>query len=354
MAMKELAYTAKRQLELATQQSFRHAHVHELLAACFGFKSRAALHANHVLAVLDAETMVPGEHLLNLQRRLVELGYLHTVEAAGSTLLQLIQERRLGVLSIEAVLAALNGYSWEDQGDWAGEEQDDEKCSMQSQPKIDPAQIDLLIHGLAEVAKRDHAMAHYALALIYRGDEIEEAEGSEYWYSQLAQGRELTGIELEWAQAYKENMSNAQREVFHLQEAARLGYVDAQLERAQIAAQQAEEQGDFEGAKRWYTEAATLGDVDAMQALIDEYDQQSLFQNWVWVFFSELLGNDLRKSSLRAYHDGGVYADQDYDDDQGGPLYVGGHEGVELAEVSAEQAVEARQIAEQLFSRITQ
>lgn len=354
MAMKELAYTAKRQLESATHQSFRNAHVHELLAACFGFKSRAALYANHVLAVLDAEPMVPGEHLLSLQRRLVELGYLHAVEAAGTTLMHLIQERRLGALTIEAVLAELNGYSWEFQYGWTGEDEDDEASASQRQPSLDTDHIDLLIHGLAEVAKRDHAMAHYALALIYRGDDLDVAEGSEYWHSQLAQGRELKGIELEWAQAYKKSMSFPQREAFHFQEAARLGYIDAQLEQAQIAAEQAEEQGDFEGAKRWFTEAATLGDVNAMRALIDEYDQQSLFQNWVWIFFSELLGNDLRKSSLRAYHDGGMYADQDYDDDQGGPLYVAGDEGVELAEVSAEQALEARRIAEQLFSKIAQ
>lgn len=116
----------------------------------------------------------------------------------------------------------------------------------------------------------------------------------------------------------------------------------------------AHEQGDFESVKRGYTEAARLGDVDAMRALIEEYDEANLFQNWVWVFFSELLGKDLRSSSLRAYHDGGIYADQDYDDDQGGPLYVGGHEGVELAEINPEQQRNARETAGHLFSEMTQ
>lgn len=128
----------------------------------------------------------------------------------------------------------------------------------------------------------------------------------------------------------------------------------AQLELALDAAQEAEAKGDFEGAKRWYTEAASLGDVDAMRALIDEYDEHNLFQNWVWVFLSELLGHDLRESSLRAYHDGGLYADQDYDDDQGGPLYVAGDEGVDLPAISEMQEQDARQLAEQLFRRITQ
>ncbi len=352
MAMKELAYTAKQQLESATQQSFRHAHVHELLAACFGFKSSAALHTQHILAVLNAPPVVPAEHLLMLRRRLTELGYLPVAETAGTVLLRLIQQQRLGAVSIEVVLDALNGDGWGYPGDWGWE--DDDEVGVASQPRIDLEQIDLLMRGLTVAAQRDHAKAHYALALLYRGDEFEETEGSEYWHSQLAQGRELEGIELEWALAYRDNVSKAEREAFHLHEAARLGYGEAQLERALGAAQQAEASDDFDSAKQWYAEAAALGDIDAMRALIYEYDEENLFQNWVWVYLSELLGNDLRESTLRAYHDGGLYAGEPYDDDQGGPLYVDGDEGVELTPISAEQELEARRLAEQLFSRFAQ
>lgn len=354
MAMKELAYTAKHQLESATQHSFRHAHVHELLAACFGFKSSAALHTNHVLAVLDASPVVPAEQLLTLRRRLTELGYSPVAETAGTVLLRLIQQRRLGAVSIEAVLDVLNGDGWEYPGDWGWEEDEDDEVGAARQPRIDLEQVDLLMHGLTVAAQRDHAKAHYALALLYREDEFEETEGSEYWHSQLAQGRELTGIELEWALAYRDNVSNAEREAFHLQEAARLGYGEAQLERALGAAHQAEAADDFDSAKQWYTEAAALGDIDAMRALIYEYDEENLFQNWVWVYLSELLGNDLREGTLQAYHDGGLYAGELYDDDQGGPLYVDGDEGVDLTPISAEQGLEARGLAEQLFRRITQ
>lgn len=341
MAMKELAYTAKHQLESATQQSFRHAHVYELLAACFGFKSSAALHTHHVLAVLDAPPVAPAEHLLTLRRRLTELGYSPVSETAGTVLLRLIQQRRLGAVSIEVVLDALNGDGWGYPRDWGWE--DDDEVEVASQPRIDLEQIDLLMHGLTVTAQRDHAMAHYALALLYRGDEFEETEGSEYWHSQLAQGRELAGVELEWALAYRDKLSKAEREAFHLQEATRLGYG---------AAQQAE--ADFESSKQRHAEAAALGDGDAMRALIYEYDKENLFQNWVWVYLSGMLGNDLRNGTLRAYHEGGLYAGEPYDDDQGGPLYVEGDEGVELVPISPEQELEARRLAEQLFSRIAQ
>ncbi|HEY9267962.1 MAG TPA: hypothetical protein VIO39_00750 [Methylotenera sp.] len=72
-------------------------------------------------------------------------------------------------------------------------------------------------------------------------------------------------------------------------------------------------------AKHWCQLAAVLGDTEAMRALIDRYDRQDLLQNWGWIYFSELLGFDLRRSTMQAYHDGGLYDGQEYHDDQGGP-----------------------------------
>lgn len=351
MTMKELAYTAKFQLESATHQSFRHAHVHELLAACFGFKSSTALHTGHVLAVLTAESVIPAEYLLNLESRLVGLGY--QPEIAGPLLSRLMQERRISILSVEAALAALDHYSWEDQDDWGGEDEDEDGLSAQYPVSIDRNQLGLLIDGLQLAAKRDNSKAHFALALLHRAESLSVGEGSQYWHSQLAQGNELTEVQLEWAKAYSDNIANAEREAFHLQEAARLGYGAAQLERAHLAIEDAHERGDYESAKYGYVEAARLGDVGAMRALIEEYDAENLFQNWVWVFFSELLGNDLREGSLRAYHDGGMYADEDYDDDQGGPMYIGGDQGVELEGIGADLERNARDTARQLFSELT-
>lgn len=89
-----------------------------------------------------------------------------------------------------------------------------------------------------------------------------------------------------------------------------------------------------------------------MRHLIDHIDSENIFQGWVWVFLSEMLGRDLRNSSMRAYHDGGMYADQEYDDDQGGPLYVDGDEGVELEPISSADEAEAKKLAAELFRNI--
>jgi hypothetical protein len=115
----------------------------------------------------------------------------------------------------------------------------------------------------------------------------------------------------------------------------------------------AEGTGDADSASYWNHQAALHGDVDAMRDLIDEDDRGKLFQSWVWVYLAELLGTDLRKSTLRAYHDSGLYAGQEYDDDQGGPLYVAGDEGVQLESLSALDDSRARDTAQELFSRIS-
>ena len=391
MAIKELVYASKQQLESATQQSFRHSHIYELFAASFGFNTRASLDTAHIMAVMVRAQVPVASSLATLHRRLAELGYESVADSAGAALLSMIADQRLGVVSVESVAEALQQGHWAYPDDWydiADEENEDESSDSEPasppSPSLDPAKTALLIDGLNGAASRGCAAAHYALALIYRGDELSEEEGSSYWYSLMEQGRDLDGVQLEWATAYKIHLLNAEREALHLNEAARLGCADARLDLALEKAQRAEHQGDHGQAEHWYKEAAGLGHVEAMRSLawlaeetgdvhsarhwthqaalhgvvgamrdlIDEDDQGNLFQNWVWVYLAEHLGTDLRKSTLRAYHDGGMYADEEYDDDQGGPLYVAGDEGVRLVPLSASEEAEAKKQAAELFSNI--
>jgi len=386
MAIKELVYTTKQQLESATRQSFRHSHVYELFSASFGFNSRASLDAAHVMAVMDLPQRPEASSLATLHRRLSELGYEMVADSAGEVLLSTIADQCLGAVSIETVVDALQQGYWADADDWYDDDEapDSEQVGGSS-PSLDPTKIALLIDGLNGAASRGSAAAHYALALIYRGDDLSEEEGSSYWYSLMEQGRELEGVQLEWATAYKERLLNAEREELHLKESARLGWADARLDIALVEAQRAEHRGDHGQAEHWYKEAAALGhveamrslawlaeesgdagsvshwnhqaalhgDVGAMRDLIDEDDRGSLFQNWVWVYLAEHLGTDMRKSTLRAYHDGGLYAGQEYDDDQGGPLYVDGDEGVQLESLSTSDEARAREAAREIFNQIS-
>ncbi|PAV47374.1 hypothetical protein CK486_14050 [Pseudomonas sp. HAR-UPW-AIA-41] len=391
MAIKELVYATKQQLDSVTQQSFRHSHIYELFAASFGFNTRASLDATHLMAVMQRPQEPVASSLATLHRRLVELGYQSVADTAGEALLSMIAGQRLGVISVESVIDALQEDSWAYPEEWfeVDEDEDEHEASEaepagNSTPSLDHEKLALLIDGLSGAASRGSAVAHYALAHIYRGAGLSEKEGSSYWYSLMEQGRDLDGVQLEWAMAYKTQLLNAEREALHLNEAARLGWADARLDLAFDKAQLAVHQGDHEEAEHWFKEAAGLGDVeamrslawlaqeaddhasarhwkhqaalhgdvDAMRGLIDEDDRDNLFQSWVWVYLAEHLGTDLRKSTLRAYHDGGMYADQEYDDDQGGPLYVAGDEGVRLAPLSAAEEEKAKKQAAELFSNI--
>lgn len=386
MAIKELVYAVKQQLESATQQSFRHSHVYELLAASFGFSTRASLDATHVIAVAERAYQPSAADLGALQSRLTELGYQQVADSAGAVLLSVIADHRLWVATVESVIELLKLGRWAHPDGWPEVEDDvlELEAVGSALPELDLGNFAMLVDGLNAAAARNGAAAHYALALIYRGEDLSEEVGSAYWYSLMEQGRALEGIELEWAMAYKNGLRNAEREVLHLNEAARLGWSDARLDIALERAQCAEERDDFEQAEHWYKEAADLGhvgamrslswlaesvddsesawhwnhqaalcgDLDAMRSLIDEDDEKNLFQNWVWVYLAEQLGTDLRVSTLRAYHDGGMYAGQAYDDDQGGPLYVDGDEGVHLEPLSASDDVRARAEARELLNRI--
>ncbi|WP_319176857.1 hypothetical protein [Pseudomonas aeruginosa] len=353
MAIKNLAYTTKQQLESVTHLAFRHSHVIELLAASFGFKSSAALTANHVIVNLRNAVEPRPDDLLLLQSRLVALGYQAVADVAGSVLLQILREHRLGTAAIERVPDLLDGAHWEpDDVDWGDEDDSEQEPHEGFTSAIDLDGTELLMEGLEAAARRGNASAHFALAHIYRRDEHSDPLGSEYWYSLLKQGRPLQGIELEWALAYEREQMQAERHAFHLAEAAKLGHRAARLERAGGGAYGEDGEEDFEEVRQCYLEAAELGDVEAMLELIEVYDQENTKQNWVWVYLSALLGEDLRESSLRAYHDGGMYADEDYDDDQGGPMYVAGHEGVELEPLSAEDDAEAQRLAGEYFIRI--
>lgn len=384
MAIKELAFSAKQHLNSVTGQQFKQSHVYELLAACNGFKSSASLNSHHVFATLDDEPEISSERLLLLHQRLIDLGYADVAEAAGSAILHLVSQHRFAAVSLSFVLASVKGghigKRYLDDYDDDPDDSDDEfyfVANRRKEPWLDEDRLDLLFDGLDAAAGRGNALAHYALALIYGRDGILDehnpSPGDDYWLKQLELGKELKGVELEWAQAALADRERISKADFHLEQAALLGFDEATVDLAEKTgdpallsrafalssfnepmriADLAAECGQPAMSKHWCIQAAKQGDLHAMRHLIDHIDSENIFQGWVWVFLSEMLGRDLRNSSMRAYHDGGMYADQEYDDDQGGPLYVDGDEGVELEPISSADEAEAKKLAAELFRNI--
>lgn len=363
MTIKEFAYSAQQHLQASTGGSFKRAHVYELLAASFGFNSHAAFGVDTVLTELrqNDRRVVPQSALI--KRRCIELGYQpDTVILASSALESFLAERQIGVASISSLVSRLRGES----------SSQDEELEYDEDELFDPTDEafgPILLDGLAAAASKGNALAHYALALIHAPDDEDDPDaGSSYWYSQGQQGRVLTGVEKEWAEAHEARLAQAEKYSRHLREASRLGNQDALLDLADrfddpsffeqsrhgvdadpaAIAAIAERMGRTSDAKHWLTLAAERGDTDAMLQLIEEHDQGDLQRCWTWVYLSQLVGTDLTRDAHYAINEDG----SDYDDDVGGPAYVAGRDGVDLEPLAPAQDAAARLAAQKLFDQI--
>lgn len=385
MSIKKLVHMAQRALQDASGSSFKLGHVYEILAATLGFDSYAALCANHVFDEdpdyrVSSNTRSFGDG----GARALELGHAREVAlVAAATIRRAVEERGIRVRELDDVVAAARqryGFVNDLFANHERQDLDDEESGAD----VDQALWDadaysaVLRESLERAAASDDHRAHYALALLGNADDDGEAEeGSAHWYRVQQGGRVLSGVEKEWADAYaaallrKESPHSPDRAAQqHLERAAELGNADAlmdlaeQREDAAYFYRAAEAGGDpsrlvdlayhFDqpNIEHWLTRAAESGDVWAMRTLIEQFDHRDLRACWKWVYLAQLLGTDLRKDDMKAYHDGGLYDGQVYDDDQGGALYVDGIEGVRLESLEPREDARARQDAAVLFSRL--
>jgi TPR repeat protein len=365
MKIKEIAYSAQQHLQVSTGVSFKRAHMYELLAASFGFNSYAAFGVDTVLTEhLPYSTQTAPQSAL-IKQRCIELGYQPgTATLATATMESFLAAHQIGVASISSLVSRLRGASPIQDGDL--EYDHDELFDPADEGGFGP----ILLEGLEVAASKGNPLAHYALALMYDpGDDVEDRPvGRSFWHSQRQQGRALTGVEKEWADAYEAGLIQAGKYTHHLKEAGRLGNQYALLDLAErfddpsffeqtcrevdadpaAVASIAERMGLTADARHWLTVAAESGDTDAMLQLIEEYDHADLQQCWTWVYLSKLVGTDLTQDAHYAVNEDG----SEYDDDVGGPAYVGGRDGVDLEALGSEQDIAAKLASMKLFEQI--
>lgn len=370
MTIKELAYIAQHHLQAHTGTQFKRAHIYELLAAAFGFNSYAALCAEAVFTEQSLSSRRAADFREHIRDRCLEIGYqLDTARKVAGVLPALMTEHKFGLVRIPDLIAYLrdeSGY-----GSCPDEDQQGNRNEVRWWSSSDGLVSPLMLDGLNAAASRGHAAAHYALALIHAptGDDFDApGVGSDYWYMQAQNGRVLTGVEQEWADAHATRLAQDKRFSLHLREAARLGNQDALLELAERfddpaffeqatgsvdadpswVADIAERIGRLEDAKKWLTEAAKQGDTEAMRQLVENYDRENLQQCWTWVYLAELLDVDLTKDEYVAIHEDGSR----YDDDVGGPMFMDGRDGVDLEPMSEAQDAAARRAAQEIFEGV--
>ncbi|BEP63416.1 hypothetical protein GmRootV213_39700 [Variovorax sp. V213] len=388
MTIKKLVHTAKRALQDTSGSSFKLGHIYEILAVTLGFDSYAALCANHVFDEdHDYRVRANKRSFGDAGARALELGHAPEVAfVAAATIRRAVEERGIRVRELDDVVtSARQGFGFVNDF-YANHERedfdDDGGADFDQAPWDADACSAVLRESLERAASSDDHRAHYALALLGSSDhddfeDGEAQEGSAHWYRVQQEGAVLHGVEKEWADAYaaallrKESPHSPDRAAQqHLERAAELGNPDAlmdlaeQREDATYFYRAAEAGGDpsrlvdlayhFDqpNVEYWLTRAAESGDIWAMRTLIEQFDHRDLRACWKWIYLAQLLGTDLRKDDMNAYHDGGLYDGQLYDDDQGGALYVEGIEGVRLEALESLVDGKAREDAAALFSRL--
>ena len=374
MNIKAIAFSAQQRVAEQRGISLQRSHVYEALAAAFGFASYASLCADHVFDVGAPEGFDSARLTDCIARRLDQLGVSEAPRLqVASELATIVSDQHLRVVSIDSVIESLlpGGFQQdidvEIDDDFEEEYDDGPAARVGRQPFEDWDVSDFLRSGLEEAAKRGSPKAHYVLSLILKSDGESHA-GSSYWHDRQLQGEQLSGVELEWANAHQVANDQEDERLRHLREAARLGHPDACVDAAEEfqdpdflrlaggaqvrdpahAAEVAAALGQVEQARNWCFMAAEGGDIDAIRWMIETFDRENLARCWTWVHFARLLGTDLTQSHYQLVNEDG----SDYDDDVGGPGYPVGTDGVDLPRLDESQDANAHRDAANMAARL--
>jgi hypothetical protein len=365
MSIKQLCFDAHAQLRDQHGIAVRRTHLYELLAALLGFNSHAALAANAVIGQVRQAWKFTSDDLSRLSKRCLALGY-PTMESQriAEAITALAETHRLVAVEIKylVTLVAGNADGW----DRDDEEMPDDVGIDQASPWQDVPDLDLdsplLIDALEQLAAKDHADAHYALALLLQCESPEDRDG--HWYRQQLAGRRLDGPEKEWADDYAAALAQFDQYRQHLAAAARLGRSDAALEWAELTGDEADfrhalslaapedatrllDVADRFGASATMVpmlrQAALAGDVEAMRQLAEDFEPDAV-EAWAWVHLAQLCGTDLTR--MEAIYEDGSPAD----DDLPGNIFAVG--GIDVPDISAEQQALSRRGAARRYEAI--
>lgn len=399
MTLKALTHTAHQSLQTRADCDIRHSHVHELLAAAFGYRTWAALTTDALLAdhgVGDAPQAYAGTQIAG---RALQLQYGQTEALAmAAALAEFIADKKLGLvrwamlsplLPLATQSTALgkdeeDGDTDEDLDDWDNAPRPTENARPLSREHF--LTSDLLLESLEQAASKD-PHAHQVLAALFRC-----SKPNPYLYEESLKGRQLTASERGWVEEYLLLAPRYARYEAHLKAAAEAGVRAAALEygtafeRPEFIALAERLDGDVdpeqmarvatspEARTRWLRQAAQAGSRRALEDLADlgdpwaeermaprasmywlrEAAERALGENdpvraWVWQYVALARGDDLTLSTLAARHDGGSNDGEFYDSDFGGPLYVDGDEGLALPAMELDQHREAQAKAQAIL-----
>lgn len=363
MNIKEQAYRAHASLQASGVTSLTRSQTHELLAAAVGYGTYAAF--QHDATWCEVPFGVAGieTDLVLLKARCTQLGLQpDEVLKVADALPRFQHETGYTPVRFEWLIDAFDNYEDDASGpQWLWTH------------IVEPARgigfffqhHRVLLEGLEEAAQRGVPSAHLAIAKVLEsevmlfGDEEERMKRQarrEGWMCPFVSFAEVEASPLRSYEKHRHHLLAAARggDLRALMESAeRYGY-PAILDQApsedmdpMAMVDLAAEHGDAEKIRYWLTIAAQQGNTGAMRELIRGFGEP-LDQAWVWMYLSRLLGDDLSRDRFEAINEDG----SPYDDDVGGPAYVGGYEGIELDPLPTVADTVARQAAAELFAHI--
>lgn len=398
MTIKELAYSTQQLIQTHTGCSFKRTHFYELLAASFGYKSSAAFNTdmvwcNHVPRAPLAE-LTP-----ELMGRAVQLGYPQAnIEAIAKCVVDQAHANIVSFIGLSELIEIMRPTdpSLDDEDDWGSDLEDDEDDDDFEFPsknnylrqKNRLLTSELLKESLEQSALAGNSLAHFAIAELYRCN-----RPNSYLSDEARRGRMLNSVEQGWVDSYENSLEQFKKFRTNLRQAALGGIHDAAREyialfseehasemttvgesaaEAQTISYHAEPQREMETLREaakngsfkaieslaskgelWAIEKlAETGDIDALRKLAELEVESDLVKAWSWIYVAKMLGTDFTESDMRAYHEGGLYDGQEYDDDCGGPLYVDGDEGMDLAPLEQTHDKQAQELAQAFFEKI--
>lgn len=367
MAIKRLAFELQSTLTDLAGQAIGRSSIYELIAAAFGFRSYAALRATHVFAASGA-IFEPQVDALHARANNIGLP-VERCSAIASAVHDALRMAQIVVISIEELGAGLDALADE----WSS-------CRENAQPwpvsgevvslvpngdfdAADWLHDEVLLASLEDRAERNDMMSLYRLAQLHwlscGGN-----EGSPHWYAERAKGEALNESQQAWAEQHANYLAYRQR----LRAAAMAGHREAALRCAEEfddpiffeqpptpvdadpreVAMLAERLDRSEDARYWLRIAASEGDFEAMRELIEVYDRHDPVACWTWHHLALRLDEDLTLDRHVAINEDGSL----WDEDIGGPAYVGGEDGVVLPEIEHAQHEQAIREAEKLYAAI--
>lgn len=389
MPFKAVAHAAQQTLRERAGCEVKRGHVHELLAAAFGFSSWAAFTAKALLADGGVGGL-PGVELPPVVGRALQLHYSPSAASAlASVVLDFLAERQISSVQWSELTKLLAPGIPVQNGSLDGEDVAHTVPSRRlTRDKV--RRSELLVANLEHAAESGKAAANYLLASLYKC-----VKPSPYLYEESLKGRLLTVIEQRWVEEYLQLGPQFERYQSHLKAAALGGVQAAALDYAAAF----DDPAFFELAERlpatvdpmrmagaaftleartfWLRKAMNSGSRQALEALAsdgDEWAETFLAETgemkwlqaaadralamgdalgvWTWQYLALAHDQDLTYSTMAAYHSEGAHAGEFYDSDFGGSLHVAGDEGLELPAMTPEKHEIAKARAHDIFNRI--